>query len=340
MSLFPIVLAGVLAGGPAYAQNATIMGQVMAPENGQPVGFATISVLSQGTQYLAGDKGRFVLTNVPVGTVRLRFKRMGFTAKDTTFSVSASDTVQLRIEMTRLVIALPALVVSGTCTNEMPFQNKSVDLAELFDQVNQNAERMKLFARITPVTLQAVQVRSTRDLENHSVPMSVDTIERGLLPEWSYRPKQVLREKNRIMMPELPHFADTAFTNNHCFHYAGQTRFGTDSVVAVDFEPVPWLDKEVDLKGTIYLRIDDYQLVGVRSTLNRIPSQIRRVLKEYTVLARFNEVAPGIPVLAEIELENRMVDPKRPGFFQTTNVFNVRRDNVKGALTDSTHQLR
>ena len=48
-----------------------------------------------------------------------------------------------------------------------------------------------------------------------------------------------------IAIPELPDFADTAFANNHCFRYAGQGRVDNDSVIRVEYEPVPWLDKEV-----------------------------------------------------------------------------------------------
>lgn len=46
------------------------------------------------------------------------------------------------------------------------------------------------------------------------------------------------------MLPDLSDLADTAFTNNLCLWYPGQERVGSDSVIRVDFEPVPWLDKE------------------------------------------------------------------------------------------------
>jgi hypothetical protein len=49
----------------------------------------------------------------------------------------------------------PAVVVSGRCTNETPFETKSPILAELFDQVNQNAERMTLLATAKPFVMWA-----------------------------------------------------------------------------------------------------------------------------------------------------------------------------------------
>lgn len=70
-------------------------------------------------------------------------------------------------------------------------------------------------------------------------------------------------------------------------------------------------DKEVDIKGTMYLRNDDYQLVGLVASLNRIPSQFRPLL-EYTVRARFSEIVPGIPMLAGGEMTNRYRSPTLP----------------------------
>ena len=71
----------------------------------------------------------------------------------------------------------------------------------------------------------------------------------------------------------------------------------------MDFEPVPWLAREVDLEGSIYLRADGYQLVGLVTKLNRIPPQ-NRALQEYVVRARFSEIVSGVPVLSEWTLTN------------------------------------
>jgi hypothetical protein len=106
-----------------------------------------------------------------------------------------------------------------------------------------------------------------------------------------------------VRLPELPDLADTAFTNNHCLQYVGQTRFESDSVIQVDFEPVPWLNKDVDITGSIYLRVDGYQLVALALKLNRIPSQFRG-LREFSVRARFTEFITGVPVLSDWELTN------------------------------------
>ena len=219
--------------------------------------------------------------------------------------------------------------MSGRCTNETPFEPKSAILAELFDQVNQHAERMTLLATAKPFVIRAATVGGFRDPKKPFVPTRVDTLVRGPLPVVRYEPKRVARRGTgayagswMIHMPELPDFADTAFANNHCFHYAGQTRFETDSVIAVEFEPVPWLDKEVDIKGTIYLRFDNYQLVALVARTNRMPSDSRHIA-DYTHRTRFKEVVPGIPVMFEWELRNVFRNGSPP-FVQTGKVFDIR----------------
>jgi hypothetical protein len=324
----------------AHAQTAAVSGQVVLRDDGQPLAYTTISVLPQATQRLTSDSGTFLLLNLPAGAVRLRFKRLGFAPKDTVLTVAANDTVHVRIQMTRIAIDLPAVVVSGRCTNETPFETRPAYLAELFDQVKQNAERLKLLAQAKPFVMQTAQVGGYRNPDEPFAPIRLDTADRAPLPVVTYEPKRVARRGEGryrgswvIMMPELPDFADTAFTNNHCFHYAGQTRFEGDSVIAVDFEPVPWLDKEVDIKGTIYLRVDGYQLVGLSARLNRLPRDNRRIL-EYTHRTLFREVVPGIPVPIEWELKNVYRSGSLP-FIATGHVIDIRWTDSTNVKVDS-----
>jgi carboxypeptidase family protein len=327
----------------AHAQSAVVRGQVVLQGDGQPLPYTT--VISQGTQRLTSDSGTFVLIDLPPGEVRLRFKRIGFAPKDTLVVLAPGATLRIQVEMTRLAISLPAVVVSGRCTNEAPLEPRSAVLAELFDQVNQNAERMTLLATAKPFVMRAASVGGFRNPDRPFVPIRVDTLERGPLPVVRYEPKRVARRGTGsyagswlIHMPELPDFADTAFTNNHCFRYAGQTRFETDSVIAVEFEPVPWLDKEVDIKGTIYLRVDGYQLVALMARTNRMPSDSRHIAN-YTHQTRFKEVVPGIPVMFEWELRNAFRDGSPP-FVQTGNVFDIRWTDSTRAKVDTVRRFQ
>jgi hypothetical protein len=327
-----------------HAQSSIVRGQVVLQGDGQPLPYTTVTLVSQGTQRLTSDSGMFVLVDVPPGEVRLRFKRIGFAPKDTLVVLAPGATARIRVEMMRLAIHLPEVVVSGRCTNETPFEPKPGILAELFDQVNQNAERMTLLATAKPFVMRAATVGGFRDPKKPFVPTRVDTLERGPLPVVRYEPKRVARRGTgtyagswMIHMPELPDFADTAFANNHCFHYAGQTRFETDSVIAVEFEPVPWLDKEVDIKGTIYLRVDNYQLVALVARTNRMPSDSRHIA-DYTHQTRFKEVVPGIPVMFEWELRNVFRNGSPP-FVQTGKVFDSRWTDSTRARIDTVRRF-
>jgi hypothetical protein len=246
--------------------------------------------------------------------------------------------------MGRLAIQLPEVVVSGRCTDQTPFEPKPPFMVELFDQVMQNAQRLKLLAGVRPLVMHTVMIVSYRNPDGTLEPFSGDSAVRGVLPAIGYRPRRVVRpERMRgqtvwgVYVPELTDFADTAFVNNHCFRYAGQTRLESDSVIAIDFEPVPWLDKEVDIEGTMYLRADGYQLVSVVARLNRLHRQGRHI-REYSHRTRFREIEPGIPALFAWEGVNVFHDAKARPVVHTGRVVAIRWDST--AKADTTRRKR
>ena len=308
----------VLASHAAWGQ-AVIAGQVVSREGGHPLGYTTIALVSRDTQLLSSDSGRFTLRNLPPGEVHLRFKRIGFSPRDTTIQLAPGDTARIRIEMSRLVIELPAVVVDGRCDDRSPLEPKPGFLSELFDQVKQNAERMRLLVQQRPFTLHYTSEAGYRDRNNNIIDgREVANQSRGPLPKEPYAPRKTVRPGTfngravqHVYLPELTDLADTAFTNNHCFSFGGQERFDADSVVRVDFEPVPWLAREVDIEGQIYLRATDYQLVGMVVRLNRIPRE-NRVLRDHSTRTRFTELVSGISVPAEWLLINTMQGGRPP----------------------------
>ena len=319
----------VLAASAASVAGAqsSISGEVVV--GGRPLPYATVAVVSEGRQLLTTERGQFRLTNLPAGDVRLRFKRIGFAPRDTTLSLT--DSTHIRIEMTRLVIQLPEVLVSGKCTNDTPREPAPGYLSDLIDQIVQNSERMKLLAAQKPFQIRIEAIEGLADWSNVIQPTRVDTAVRGPLPDRPYRPREVMFRITEgphkgawgITLPELSDIADTAFTNNHCFRYAGRAVVGGDSVIRVEFEPVPWLDREYDLSGTLYLKVDGYQMVGSFTRLNHLSPQATRAgLAEYFVEARFREVVPGIPVLDWMQLTNRW-RTNRPGVSVRSRVIGI-----------------
>jgi hypothetical protein len=324
-----VVLGAIVALSEGRAQNGVVAGEVVLREGGVPLGFITVSVLAQDKHLLTGESGHFRLLEVPPGDVRLRFRRIGFAPKDTLLVLAAGDTARIRIEMTRLAIRLPEVVVSGRCTNETPFEPKPAFMAELFDQAMQNAQRMTLLAQSKPFVVSWSRSGGLRDPAKGFVPIESSTETRGPLPVEPYRPGRVTRRITYngrpawgVFPPELPDFADTAFINNHCFRYAGQTRFENDSVIAVEFEPVPRLAKVNDMAGTLYMRLDGYQLVGLMAHVTQLRGAFRH-LSAYTHRTVFREIAPGVPVPAESELMNVFRDG-RPSFVQTSRLIEIK----------------
>jgi hypothetical protein len=286
----------------SHAQNVAVSSQVNLKDGGQPLGYTTISILSEARQLLTNESGKFALLNIAPGEVRLRFKRIGFAPKDTTVRLAPGESVNLRIEMTRIALQLPAMLVTGKCTNETPSEPQPQVLADLFEQVHQNAERARLLSKQKPFVLHVYRVQGLQR-GGRVTPSVADTGMRRVdyLP---YVPTKVVSYDSTtgwvFHLPDLLNFADSAFTSTHCFRYAGQGRWESDSVIKVDYEPVPWLDKETDIHGTIYLRATDYQLVGTTTSLNRIPKQFwSSQLQALSVHARFGEIISGIPTLDE-----------------------------------------
>lgn len=340
-SLLPAFLLATIA-APLAAQGGTVRGAVTHRDLGQPLGYTTVVIPGLGRQQLTDENGGFVLRHLPPGELRLVFKRIAFVPWDTTIVVTAGATAELRVRMSRLALRLPSLVVEGRCTDTSPREEESEVMRQLFDQVNQNAARVRLMAEARPFVIDVMRTRGQRFPGGGFLPSGIEPVTRSPMPEHRYAPKQVIRrgtgkEANEwhVLVPELPDFADTTFTNNHCFHYAGQTRFFGDSVIRVDYEPVPWLARETDIVGSMYLTVDGYRLVGTVTKLNRIPGQFRRSgLREFVVTARFAELVPGIPVLFHWELVNRF-RPRDPERIETGEVTGIRWRDSTLAQPDS-----
>ena len=327
------------AGTTVFGQNPTVSGQVVLKDGGQPLGFTTVSILSDNRQLLTNESGRFLLLGLAPGEVRLRFKRIGFAPKDTAFRIAAGDTARVSVEMTRLAIQLPAMMVTGKCTNETPAQPQPQVLADLFEQVQQNAERARLLARQKPFVLHVYRVQGMKR-GDRLIATAVDTGKRSV-EYLRYEPRKVVSYDSSagwvFHLPDLSNFADSAFTSTHCFRYAGQGRWESDSVIKVDYEPVPWLDEDTDIRGTMYLRVSDYQLVGTTTKLNRIPRQFwSSQLQELTVHARFGEIIAGIPTLDEWVLTRRYSRNTR---VETGQVFRLQWLDSTAAKVDTVRLL-
>jgi hypothetical protein len=311
------VLIGALIASAAAGQNtisgaAVVVGQVRAAESGQPLPYSVVSIASLGREQFTSEQGGFTIWNLAPGRLALRVKRIGYSPRDTAVTLRPNDTLRVEIALTRLVIELPAVRVSGACGDKRPDERMVATLADLFDQVQQNADRYRLYADSNPFNLIMYRVRGVRDNKGKILATQIDTIRRGPFPFAMYSPRHIVRSvadseaggmiRHYLSPPELADFADTAFINNHCFTYAGKRVVANDSVIAVDFEPVPALKGEVDFRGTMFVRAADFQLVRADLQLNRLPPEMRSSgMTSMNITTRFTEVLPGVAIIDQVE---------------------------------------
>ena len=319
------VLAGVavsaLAASSVLAQTsplgtAVVVGQTRLKETGEPLGYAVVALPALGRQLFSNDHGGFTLWNLPAGSLLIRFKHIGYAPRDTVVTLRDNDTLRIAFALAKLVIQLPAVRISGACRDKRPDERSDGILGELFDQVQQNADRYRLLADSNPFDLILYHVHGTRSRGGKIVATNIDTVKRGPFPFSPYTPRHLVRTevdsgpegrvRHFLAPPELADFADTAFVNNHCFTYAGQRVLDGDSVIAVDFEPVPSLKGEVDCHGTMYVRSTGYQLVRAEIELSRVPPEMQSSgMTSMNITTRFTEVVPGIALLDVVESTTR-----------------------------------
>src|SRR4051812_13690680 len=212
-----LILAGLISAGAAGfvgAQDAVVIGQTMVKETGSPLGYSVVSTALSAL--LTGESGKFLLRDLGPGPVKITVKHIGFSPRDTTITLAGHDTVHLEMGLSQLVIKLPEMLVNGSCTNEMPKETPPAVLAELFDQVRQNAERYRLLATAQPFALKVQRIRGYRMPDGRVAGQMTDTVIRDAFPAGPYEPKLVIRKSFldksmwSIAVPELPDLADTA----------------------------------------------------------------------------------------------------------------------------------
>lgn len=95
------------------AQTGTVDGRVTRAETGQPIGDVQVTVVGTDLGTLSAADGSFTIRNVPAGRRTVRARSVGYGTVEREIRVSAGQTVQVQVSLSREAIELGGITVVG-----------------------------------------------------------------------------------------------------------------------------------------------------------------------------------------------------------------------------------
>lgn len=303
----------------ATADSAILRGTVVDEGTGEPLPFAVVSIASLGIERFANDQGQFVLQGLRGGTYRLRVRQLGHSPVEQEVVVAEGAVQVVTVRLPRLMTRLAAMRVSADWTCETPGRptmRGDTTTAQVFEQIEQNAERLKLLAKSYPFLIE--MERRTYELlgEGPGRLAHVDTFKTFSSDSKQYRPGKVVvevrvgnRRESMMQLPTLLDFADRTFQRNHCFVVRGLDDSSGVSLLRVDFKAARKL-KSPDVHGSVYLDPTSFTLRRADIQLSKIPKDLPG-LRAVTVTTNFVDLRPGLSIMGSISGVNEFtVTPK------------------------------
>ncbi|HEY9229805.1 MAG TPA: carboxypeptidase-like regulatory domain-containing protein [Gemmatimonadaceae bacterium] len=313
-------LAGLgLPVGRIGSQQATVIGRVVVKGSEVPVGYAVVSARPGAREAFTTGDGRFTFRGLPAGRVAITAKHVGYAPLDTVVTLGAADTIRMQLELSLITIQLPAVYSLAKACVHPGRRDPQVgtELAKLFEQMKENAERHRLLSQSYPFEMD-VERRITKAEPSLAARfVAYDTIVRSSVREWRYAPGNMIGSReytdgvfvgkwSTLTLPELGDFADERFLNNHCFDFGGVEVVDGDTLLRIDFVPAPVV-RSPDVSGTIYLDPKTYQLRSTLISLVNLDKRLREMLDGQSVRAEFKEAIPGVPIVHRV---SSMVFPR------------------------------
>ena len=323
----PLLLALALlavtgAPGRATAQARPQLGSlrgVVRSTLGDAIPYAVVALEPAFPHRFTDDSGNFAFPRIPAGTYHLLARQVGYKPFDTTVAVLPDSTLVLRIALEHLVVELSQIDVTAElaraarpshCTQPgPPDAAQTPELAAIFQQLKQNAERYWMLADSYPAIYRMSRSRGYLDRTGRAVFTSEDTIELRTDTRWHYAPGRLLADLQaphggtelEVKLPTLPDLADSAFVANHCYRLVGLDTLEGEVYVRVDFRPDEGL-AEPDADGSAYLDPITYLIQYLTIRLTH-PDRAVVELVNLTAKVRFREIAPSIVIAGLITSE-------------------------------------
>ncbi|MEP6765846.1 MAG: carboxypeptidase regulatory-like domain-containing protein [Gemmatimonadaceae bacterium] len=323
-----------------------VRGTVTGKENGLLLQYAFVSIPSLGIELFANEQGRFTFPKLRPGSYRLRVRQLGYSPLEVDIVVASSGVQELSLELSRLATKLKPMQVTAewVCAKPgRPAIGDGTNILEVFEQLEQNAARLKLLAQEYPFVLTIErQLRMRRESGVDSVE-STDTKYMPSSDRIPYRVGSVVRmnrmsRQGTMRIPTLIDFADKEFQKNHCFRLRGIEEVDGAPYVRVDFKAAARI-RDPDVDGTVYLETGNFRLSRAVITLTRIPRELDGLLGVEATTS-FTDLAPGLPVIASIHAENRLQSSRKSLFVaaiedQVTTKVNYVKQRPDSALMGS-----
>ncbi len=340
-----LVALGLLAGRadaqrPAAGGGAGVVRGAVRSTSGEAIPYASIALLPGHSARFTDDSGSFAFSGVAAGTYHLVARQVGYTPRDTVVVVEPGATVTIALGLERFVVELSAITVVGEmarpggvwrCTDPgVPDSIQAPEVAAVFDQLRENAQRFWLLADSYPAVYRLERVFGRPDPDRNRLDVSwSDTVDLRTDTRWRYQPGHLLAEVRaprggtelQVNLPTLPDFADPVFLRNHCFRLAGIDTLAGKSYVRLDFRAYARI-ADPDADGSAYLDPKSY-LIRFAKVWLTWPERAATGLAGFQALVAFREIVPNLVLperisnvqdvyqgsrLVEFAEEQRMVD--------------------------------
>ncbi len=294
------------AGAQAAPHHLTV--RVVTSVEGAPLGYSVVALPALGIERFTSASGAVVLPLAAPGPVRLVVKRLGFTPKDTTVTVTDAPTQSVTIALARVSFRLDAVRVVAWPPCRRPGLGRrsgsDPQSVAIIGQLRQNAERYRLLVRNHPFVYRARREFSRREPSGTETLERTDTVTIAGRPAWSYAPGTLVGRERResggpgewiIRIPSIGDLASDAFVDNHCFHIAGLEEKEGRRLLRIDIVAAERL-RGTDVNVVAWLDPADFQLRHATFTLTKPPPQFRHLL-HLSSKVDYEELVPFVPVI-------------------------------------------
>jgi hypothetical protein len=297
----------------ARAQSGSVQGLVVDAESGRPLAYSAVTLVATGLERFSDESGRFVLAGLRPDRMILRVRHIGYAPMETEVTVGPGQTVDARIELRRIAITLAGIRVEAAKACVEPGRPRpEVDsaLATVFQQLEQNAQQYRLITTKYPFESTVHQYYSYNTTAGVAPIREATSMVRSDGRE-HYAPGEVIVQRGlvrAVAIPSLAVFTDRAFLESHCFRTGGLDEVEGQRLFRIDFQAAEKINSP-DLDGSIYL--DPANFV-IRRSVIRV-SNLSRGLNEFdsiTVTSRFEEIFPGVPIVAEADGLSHYAKPR------------------------------